>query len=180
MLKSALLHGFRWNRTDASRILCNLWLSSFPASQNKHWIQQNQIGAIVNLAGRDKVANAFQHPAPDGCRVEYLAFDIPDLPTHADTMRGILNHTTPFIRQAHANGKNVLVHCHARISRSATVVLAYLVSEHKMALREAMLLVKAKRDCVNPNSGFLRVLVDYERQHLGYNSPLWDDFHEWM
>lgn len=52
----------------------------------------------------------------------------------------------------------VLIHCWAGISRSATVVLAYLMQRKKMTLDVAWCFVKEKRSCINPNDGFIRAL----------------------
>jgi atypical dual specificity phosphatase len=50
------------------------------------------------------------------------------------------------------------------ISRSATVVCAYLVATTKMTPHEALTAVKAKRGIICPNLGFRRQLEEYARQ----------------
>ncbi|CAD2217015.1 protein-tyrosine phosphatase [Angomonas deanei] len=52
----------------------------------------------------------------------------------------------------------VLVHCQKGKSRSATIVLAYLISRNGWTLNEALDYVKAKRPCIEPNIGFLGAL----------------------
>lgn len=47
-------------------------------------------------------------------------------------------------------------------SRSTTIVLAYLLKEHKMKLNEALKLVKNKRESAEPNEGFAVQLRCYE------------------
>ena len=42
------------------------------------------------------------------------------------------------------------------MSRSAAVVIAYLIYTHNMSYDAALDLVKRKRACVKPNSGFVR------------------------
>ena len=51
-----------------------------------------------------------------------------------------------------------MVNCWQGGSRSATVVLAYLLQHHDLDLEPALTLVKTKRD-IRPNNGFLRQLV---------------------
>lgn len=51
----------------------------------------------------------------------------------------------------------VLVHCAMGVSRSATVVLAFLMICENMTLVDAIQTVQAHRD-ICPNSGFLRQL----------------------
>jgi hypothetical protein len=48
------------------------------------------------------------------------------------------------------------------VSRSATIVIHYLVKEG-MSLREAFTLVKERRPAIAPNVGFFKKLVDAEK-----------------
>jgi protein-tyrosine phosphatase len=76
-----------------------------------------------------------------------------------------------FITQARRAGDgNVFVHCRAGISRSATVVIAYLVQEEHWALREAIDHVRAARPSVAPNLGFLMMLMSIEHRVHGSDS----------
>lgn len=63
----------------------------------------------------------------------------------------------------------ILVHCHVGVSRSATVVLAYLMLKRNMTLVEAINKVKAGRGII-PNRGFLRQLIDLHIKLYGYRS----------
>ena len=48
----------------------------------------------------------------------------------------------------------ILVHCKEGVSRSASLVLAYLVRDQEMQLTDAVRLVRSKREII-PNDGFL-------------------------
>lgn len=50
------------------------------------------------------------------------------------------------------------------ISRSATIVIAYLMSRFGMSLPQAYSYVKGKRPEVGPNRHFMRTLVNYEQE----------------
>ena len=63
-----------------------------------------------------------------------------------------------FIKLAMEKGK-VLVHCYAGVSRSATIVLAYLMQEHNLSFNAAYKLVKSKRPFISPNDGFRSQLL---------------------
>ncbi|CAD8173745.1 unnamed protein product [Paramecium pentaurelia] len=65
---------------------------------------------------------------------------------------------------------NVLVHCHAGVSRSATIVIAYLMKTQNMSLEQAFKHVQNQRRIVNPNPGFMRQLKQYESKLQGSNS----------
>lgn len=62
----------------------------------------------------------------------------------------------------------IIVNCARGISRSATIVIAYLMFRYKMRLHEAFNLVVTLRPQVRPNSNFRRILEQYE-QELTYN-----------
>ncbi|CAG9759999.1 unnamed protein product [Ceutorhynchus assimilis] len=51
--------------------------------------------------------------------------------------------------------ENVLVHCNAGVSRSASVVMSYLIVQNKLSFKNAYELVKKARPCIRPNDGFM-------------------------
>ncbi|VIO96892.1 Uncharacterized protein BM_BM2340 [Brugia malayi] len=61
-----------------------------------------------------------------------------------------------------SSGGNVLVHCMAGVSRSATICLAFLTKFCCKSLRQAYQLMAQKRPFVRPNIGFWRQLIIYE------------------
>ncbi len=69
-----------------------------------------------------------------------------------------------FIKDAIAEGGTVLVHCYAGVSRSTTIVIAYLMQEHGMAYLDAMQHVRKCRWFINPNDGFKRQLQQFSRE----------------
>jgi len=73
------------------------------------------------------------------------------------------NEAVKFIKNAVDKNEKVLVHCKRGVSRSVTMVLAYLIAEKNMTVTEAMLQVKLKRQIASPNSGFMKQLRCYEQ-----------------
>lgn len=59
---------------------------------------------------------------------------------------------------------NVLVHCRMGISRSATLVIAYIMRKYKCGYEKAFNKVKDRRKIVNPNSGFVIQLKKYDKK----------------
>ena len=66
------------------------------------------------------------------------------------------------INKALAENKNVIVHCAAGISRSSSLVIAYLMIENRWSYEEAYNYVRSKRSIINPNIGFVKQLKALE------------------
>lgn len=67
-----------------------------------------------------------------------------------------------YIREGLAAGGVVLVHCIAGVSRSCTMVAAYLMVVDGMSAEEAVASIRLKRRVVQPNDGFLQQLVAWQ------------------
>ena len=94
-------------------------------------------------------------------QIDYLQFEIED-----EVDQDISSHfqaAFDFISNAK---DNVLVHCHAGISRSATIVLSYLMKHRNISFVDARAFLKTKRRCICPNSGFVKQLEKYEKEIL--------------
>lgn len=70
--------------------------------------------------------------------------------------------THEFINDSLKEKKNILVHCHAGISRSATIVISYIMNIQLITADIAFKIVKNKREIINPNIGFCYNLRQYE------------------
>jgi len=126
-------------------------------------VQKLGITYIVNVAIESAII-----PYPKTIKME--KFDIIDFPTAP--ISNYFNSLTDKIH-AHlsANKQNkVLVHCMAGISRSTTIVCAYLLRYMNMSLKEAYLLCKKNRPICFPNLGFWNQLIAYEYQLKKENS----------
>jgi dual specificity phosphatase 12 len=84
------------------------------------------------------------------------ANDVPgqDIISHFDN-------TCAWIADAIDQGGNVLVHCLAGVSRSASVVIAYAMKKYGIDHSTALTLVSKARPIVSPNEGFLKQLQFY-------------------
>lgn len=63
-----------------------------------------------------------------------------------------------FVDDALSGGGRVLVHCQAGISRSATVVAAYLIASRGVSPQTALEIIRKARPCIQPNFGFIKQL----------------------
>jgi len=75
-----------------------------------------------------------------------------------------------FIEEGINANEGVLVHCEQGVSRSASVVIGFLIYHKRMSLREAIVHTRSKRSMINPNNGFMRQLYEYEKELLNSNS----------
>ena len=68
-----------------------------------------------------------------------------------------------FIEEGRKNGK-VLVHCAAGISRSSTVVVAYMMKKKGINWKKALEEVQSKHSMAYPNMGFRTQLQKYQAE----------------
>ena len=61
---------------------------------------------------------------------------------------------------------NVLVHCSAGISRSPTLVLAYMIKKQHLSLEKALRTMRNSRTIIDPNFSFILQLRSWEKQCL--------------
>ncbi len=66
--------------------------------------------------------------------------------------------TFKFIDSQRLQGRNVLVHCHAGVSRSATIIVAYLIKKEPTNLTKALASLRSKRPRAKPNEAFMQQL----------------------
>lgn len=80
-----------------------------------------------------------------------------DLPE--SKLNDVIAEANVFIANALKNDKNtILVHCNAGVSRSSSIVIGYLMLCCDYTFEDAFGLVKSKRQCIQPNAGFLMQL----------------------
>ena len=65
-------------------------------------------------------------------------------------------------------GKHLNKFSEAGISRSSTIVLAYMMATQKRGLRDCIRNLRRCRPCICPNAGFYEQLLNFEKE-LGLN-----------
>ncbi|KAG8180189.1 hypothetical protein JTE90_017704 [Oedothorax gibbosus] len=129
-----------------------LYLGSEWNASNLEELVVNGIGHILNVTR--EIDNFFPG-----------MFDYQNIRVYDDESTEILHYwdkTYRYIRRAKDEGSKVLVHCKMGISRSASVVIAYVMKAYDWDLQRALDFVKTKRGCIKPNSGFLKQLEIYQ------------------
>ncbi|KAG7164171.1 Dual specificity protein phosphatase 10-like [Homarus americanus] len=66
------------------------------------------------------------------------------------------------MNEARQAGARVLVHCQAGVSRSPTIVIAYLMKHTRMTMVDSYKYVKSRRLIISPNLNFMGQLVEWE------------------
>jgi protein-tyrosine phosphatase len=69
----------------------------------------------------------------------------------------------------------VLVNCVAGISRSSTIVIAYIMKYYKLDLKNTFIGVRNERNRICPNKNFMKCLLDYELSLFGKNSLTYEE-----
>ena len=95
----------------------------------------------------------------------YFKFALHDDPS--EDILAILDESSDFIDQAKAGGKCCLVHCSFGMSRSPSIVIAYLLRRENCSLATALRKVKECRPVTAPNTGFMKQLIRLESQLRG-------------
>eukprot|EP01095_Lingulamoeba_sp_RSL-Kostka_P006600 TRINITY_DN207_c0_g1_i1.p1 TRINITY_DN207_c0_g1~~TRINITY_DN207_c0_g1_i1.p1 ORF type:complete len:233 (-),score=55.87 TRINITY_DN207_c0_g1_i1:284-982(-) len=129
----------------------------------KTCLEYHDIKAVVNVT--TDINNEFEK---DG--IEYLKIEVYDCMSEAKKLERALEEASSFINKHQELNNNVLVHCHAGISRSSTITLSYLMKYHEMTFKEAYEHLQSKREIICPNEGFCKVLIDFEYKLYSRNT----------
>ena len=67
------------------------------------------------------------------------------------------------------NKKKCVVHCSAGISRSSSIIIGYCMIYKKKKLKECYKFVKGKKKNIAPNVGFMKQLIELEKEIFNIN-----------
>lgn len=87
---------------------------------------------------------------------------LPATDSNRQNLRQYFEEAFEFIEEAQQCGKGLLIHCQAGVSRSATIVIAYLMKHTWMTMTDAYKFVKGKRPIISPNLNFMGQLLEFE------------------
>ncbi|GJN31931.1 hypothetical protein PR202_gb20391 [Eleusine coracana subsp. coracana] len=150
-----------------SQITDYLYIGGALAARSTHTLQHLGITHILCLCANEIGQSESQKPF----LFDYRNFFIKD-DENADIC-DVFQDTSDFIDYVkHLRGK-VLVHCFEGKSRSATVVLAYLIMRKNCTLLEAWNMLKKVHRRAHPNDGFAKVLLDLDKKLHGKVSMEW-------
>ena len=146
-----------------SEIIKNkLYLGDLFDANNESEIKQKNIKCIICVAENLKIKIS----DPD---IKILNYNLQDdyncnISLYFDEIGNIIN-----------SEKTVLINCLAGISRSSTIVIAYMMKYYKLNLRDTFLYVRNRRQQICPNKQFMNYLIEYEKTIFGKNSITYDE-----
>ncbi|KAM4744187.1 serine/threonine/tyrosine-interacting protein [Anableps anableps] len=150
-------------RREMQEILPGLFLGPYSAAMKSKLPTLERHGITHIICVRQDIEANFIKPNFSH-RFRYLVLDIADNPV--ENIIRFFPMTKEFIDSCLATEGKVLVHGNAGISRSAALVIAYLMETFGMKYRDAFSYVQERRFCINPNVGFVHQLQEYEAIYL--------------
>ncbi|KAH9946860.1 hypothetical protein B0H21DRAFT_778859 [Amylocystis lapponica] len=129
------------------QIIDNLWIGDLPSALNGEKLKEHNIGSVLSaMRGRVSIQPTF-------VRMQVNLDDTEDADVLAHLVSAIL-----FVEAELEKGRGVLVHCQAGLSRSVTIVAAYLMYSLNIDTDAALEMIRQKRPNVQPNNGFMEQL----------------------
>ena len=150
-IKNAL---YKKDSNPIDHIIDNIYLGDFRTADNIDILKEHNITHIINCA--------FNLPNKYPEQITYKRLELRD-----ETDQPIiekLEEAYQFIKEN--KDKNIFVHCVFGKSRSASVVIFYIMKEKKLNFIESKNFVKNIRQIVEPNSGFENELNRYYEEHI--------------
>ena len=145
---------YKKDSNPIDHIIDNIYLGDFRTADNIDILKEHNITHIINCA--------FNLPNKFPEQITYKRLELRDEIDQPIIER--LEEAYQFIKEN--KDKNIFVHCVFGKSRSASVVIFYIMKEKKLNFNEAKNFVKNIRKIVEPNSGFENELNRYYEEHI--------------
>jgi dual specificity MAP kinase phosphatase len=123
---------------------------------------------ILEMLKVTHILNATKSLASPFSGLRYCRVDVED--KESEKISLWFEQAFDFIEEAakleeHGKKGVVLVHCAKGVSRSATLVIMYLMRAARMSLEESLNFIKRHREVVEPNDGFMIELQEFEKNN---------------
>ncbi|XP_017885920.1 dual specificity protein phosphatase MPK-4 isoform X1 [Ceratina calcarata] len=150
--------------TSYDEIIPGLYLGNLTAATDIEWLKETKINYILTVDSCP-LPRKIQEFSPN-LIIKYI--QVTDMPREDLLIH--FEESYEFIDHALETHNNILVHCYFGVSRSAAIVIAYIMKKYGRSFRDAFEAVKEKRRFVGPNAGFLAQLKLYEEMGCGINN----------
>lgn len=141
-----------FSENPIDHIIDNLYLGDFRAADDLNMLRKYNITHIVNCAAH--IPEVFKDD------INYLSLEMAD--DYSQNLTEAIKKAHAFINDATEIGGNVFIHCQEGISRSASILISYLISSKGLSYEKALELLHGKRKVVKPNKHFAKQLKGYE------------------
>jgi hypothetical protein len=138
----------------ASQVLPYLFLGNMRDASDASALRKHGIKFVLNVTAKPPIYS----PEPD---IVYKQLEAAD--NGIQNLRQFFEEAFAFIDRARLAKSGVLIHCHAGVSRSPTIAVAYLMKYYPMAMSEAYKFVKTRRSIISPNLNFMGQLWEFEQ-----------------
>lgn len=143
---------------EMNMVLPRIYVGSATAAGSRKLLSAHGVTHVLNCC---TLPNA--HEGKPGAPI-YLQLHLSDSSADLPRLGAALTQGVAFIRDALASGGVVLVHCHAGISRSCSVAIAYTVWKQKgISSEDAFEVIRKSRTQCDPNLSYMCALKDWER-----------------
>ncbi|KAG0213504.1 tyrosine/serine/threonine protein phosphatase pps1 [Mortierella sp. NVP41] len=137
-------------------------------------VHMGEVGSAAAVEGGDGVGTA---GAAEITSTQFMVKLVDDMfDNGVDPLWRHIENCVAFVDEARKNNTRVLIHCRVGVSRSATIVIAYLMAHYNLSLVDAYLMVRARRLSViiQPNLLFMYELLQWEQRLRGrFDSMGW-------
>ncbi|XP_074654270.1 dual specificity protein phosphatase 10-like isoform X2 [Tubulanus polymorphus] len=138
----------------ASPVLPFLYLGNERDAANKNLLDDLKITYVLNVTSH--IPGHFENQG-----ITYKR--LPATDSGQQNLKQYFEEAFSFIDEARDNGVNILIHCHAGVSRSATITIAYIMKHTLMSMIDTYRYVKNKRAIISPNFNFMGQLLEFEQ-----------------
>ena len=162
-----------------SEILPGLWLANFENAQDSSLLEKLGVNRILTVGNRSPIDNAIltettsRDPRVGEDGILYKLIYAMD--SNEQNILKYFRECFDFIREAQSTRQGVMVHCQMGFSRSAAVVIGYLMHAERLTYAQAYERVRKKR-IIGPNLGFIRQLKMFEDNEWNLQREYDDDF----
>ena len=134
------------------------WLGNYKAAQNINVLLENNIDHVYSVISFKSLDSLKQKYEVNNIEHKHLAIE-DDLNTNITKH---LDQSVEYIEKTLEKG-NLLIHCQQGMSRSASMIIAYLIKNDNCDYYKAYYWQKTKRSTVAPNYKFVEQLRNYHK-----------------
>ena len=147
--------------TDISYIIDGIYISNWQTATNEDLLVEKKINNVMCIAQFNKSKKELA--MYDERKINHYHFKLMD--ENNVNISDIFAKTNKIIASCVNSKVPILVHCQEGMSRSVTIVMAYLIYKYNLTNVAGVLkAIQTKREVANPNYGFRKQLAIYAKE----------------